>query len=563
MQPDCASERHVEVDMQNPNSHYIVYEKTDNAGFHIFFGERKDGRQLDPARPINGTSIQYRPDRKEVEIVADEVGAEYLFYKEDQNSILLSNRLDNLVKVNDTPNWSAIQCFLSFGYTLKSDTFFNDIKKTLPYEKISIDTYNLKLTKLLYSPKPKGNIHTTEPEAVRLFSKRLSEILNDYEPMVLMMSAGWDSRTLLAPRNSPVTAAYTHGDLSSRETTIAKKLTGHARRDHLFRDVKNLNIDNELLDEIIELNGHCLWPIWHVSSRIAARAYELPITSGVIGARVGGHNGFPSMGSRSQKIINSLHLVSPKLVTKEKILRDLEGILKAPERFWFTSQTGHQLFEKTRPQCNEELHETLKEYLGSHGDFSAAIENFNYDHVSRQYMMKQPSMARGALGYYSPLSHPDLLNLAYSVPFKSRLHNTLSRKIIKALNPDLLQFPMAATLTKAKSPIWVQELSRIVRIVIERAAIALNRNRPNLGWFNYEHLYQSDVLNEVVDSLHSKLWSQERMKSVLSRNPENGVDAGSTLDMLCKIKTVDYYLSLSRFDSTISSKSDQKYAPSE
>lgn len=34
------------------------------------------------------------------------------------------------------------------------------------------------------------------------------------------------------------------------------------------------------------------------------------------------------------------------------------------------------------------------------------------------------------------------------------------------------------------------------------------------------------------------------MKEVIARNPARGIDAGSTLDMLCKIKTVDYYLNL-------------------
>ncbi len=545
-------DEHVHVEMHKPNSNYIIYEGGVDAGFRIFFGERKDELQIDYASPVNGTSVIYKPDRHELQIVSDQVGAECLFYRVNDGVVLLSNRLENLLVAGDAPNWTAIQCFLSFGYTLKSTTFFKNVKQTLPYQKVTFSLPDLNTKEEFYEPSQPGGASEGEPANAQSFSRRFSDILRGYKPMVLMMSAGWDSRTILAPKGSPVVAAYTHGDLSSRETTIAKKLTGHERKDHQFRDVSNLEINNRLLNEILEMNGHCLWPIWHVSSRNIAKSYDLPITSGVIGARVGGHNGFPSMGHRSQKVINSTHLISPKLVTEEKITRDLNNILKVPNTFWFTSETGQKLFSGTRTQSNEELHSTLNEYLRAGPDFSTAVEKFNYDHVSRQYMMKQPSMAKGFLGYYSPLSHPDLLNIAYNIPFKDRIHNKFTQKIVNNLNPELLEFPMAATLVKAKRPIIIQELSRVLRIVLESGSEALGWKKPSLGWFNYDHLYTGNVFPGIIESLTSSLWSKERMKEVVSQNPSKGIDAGSTLDMLCKIKTVDYYLNLSETDISYS-----------
>lgn len=540
----CYSNDRVQVAMETPNEHYIVFKDMESAGFRIFFGERKDGQALDFTRPINGTSIIYEADSGTLKVVADEVGAEPLYYRIEPGSIMLSNRLDNLVRDGDEPDWTAIQCFLTHGYTLKASTFFKGIEQTRPYQTLSVDVDNLEISEAWYAPQDTEGLHGGEAEIISSFSRRFSEILGSYPRMVLMMSAGWDSRTILAPGNSPVTAAYTHGDLSSRETTIAKKLTGQVRKDHLFTDIRNLEINNRLLDEIMEINGHCLWPIWHLSSRLIAKSYNLPITSGVIGARVGGHNGFPSMGSRWQKVINSLHLLSPALIPRQKIIQDLKNALAVPESFWFTSEAGHKLFTENRSQATQHLHNALDEYIEANTDFATAIEKFNFEHVSRQYMMKQPAMARGSLGYYSPLSHPDLLNLAYAIPFRSRLHNKVSQKVIRELNPALLDFPMAATLAKARRPIFIQELSRILRILVERVSKTLHRDKPRLGWFNYEHLYTQGVFSEIIDSLTSDLWSKDQMKKVIEANPARGIDAGSTLDMLCKIKTVDYYLNL-------------------
>src|SRR5690554_1950967 len=107
-----------------------------------------------------------------------------------------------------------------------------------------------------------------------------------------------------------------------------------------------MTIDTKLLDEMLELHGHCLWPIWHLSSKFISDKFFLPITSGVIGARLGGHNGFPTVGTRFQKTYNSLHLISPKIVSKEKIIDDVKRSMTAPRQFWFTSEKGRQIFRQ-------------------------------------------------------------------------------------------------------------------------------------------------------------------------------------------------------------------------
>ncbi|SOB75160.1 hypothetical protein SAMN04488490_0722 [Marinobacter sp. LV10R510-11A] len=539
-----SSDTKVSLQVKDINPFYIRHEAHESGDFKLFFGERKDSKTVDFDAPINGTSITYSVDRRKLTVRSDLAGAEPVYYRKSDSTVLISNRLDNLIGNSESPDWDAIHCYLSFGYTLGESSFFENTLQTLPNQRLEVDTETLEITKQVSDVTPQKLNSETLPNNGRTFAKLFSDIMLTYSPMVLMMSAGWDSRTLLAPRKSPITLAYTHGDTSSRECTIAKKLSGTIRTDHYFKDVRGMVIDTDLLDEMLELHGHCLWPIWHLSSKFLSEKLCLPIASGVIGARLGGHNGFPSVGTRFQKTFNSLHLMNPKIASKEKIINDVKRSATAPEKFWFTSDKGDQIFSRTATSTTQKIHDTLDNYLNETDDFSFAIEKFNYDHVSRQYMMKQPSMAKPFQGYYSPLSHPDLLKLVYNIPFKQRVQNRLTKKVIAELNSDLLEFPMAATLVRAKQPIFIQELSRILRIIFEKTIFKLKKNRPNLGWFNYEHLYSGDFFETTIQSLKSDIWSKDRMLKTIASNQKNAIDAGSTMDMVCKIKTIDYFLAI-------------------
>tara|TARA_R110002096_G_scaffold299040_2_gene493490 strand:+ start:6545 stop:8236 length:1692 start_codon:yes stop_codon:yes gene_type:complete len=532
------------LQVMDVNPFYVRHHVHQSGNFELFFGERKDSESIDFETPVNGTSITYSVESNRLIVRSDLAGAEPVYYRNVNTTILLSNRLDNLIEQGDLPDWEGIHCYLTFGYTLGASTFFENIQQTLPNQKLKIDTQLLEISKEVSDVTSRVANSETLASNGRTFAKLLSDTMLTYRPMALMMSAGWDSRTLLAPRKSPITVAYTHGDISSRECTIAKKVSGTLRTDHYFKDVKGMVIDTDLLDEMLELHGHCLWPIWHLSSRLISEKFSLPIASGVIGARLGGHNGFSSVGTRLQKTFNSLHLINPRIASKEKIINNLKKHLTAPKTFWFTSDKGNKIFGEIATSTTQRIHETLDNYLKETDDFSFAIEKFNYDHVSRQYMMKQPGMAKSFQGYYSPLSHPELLKLVYNIPFKQRAQNRLTKAVIAELNADLLEFPMAATLAKAKRPIFIQELSRILRIIFENIFFKLKKNRPNLGWFNYEHLYSGDFFETTIHSLRSDIWSKERMLKTTASNQNNGVEAGPTMDMICKVKTIDYYLSI-------------------
>jgi hypothetical protein len=219
--------------------------------------------------------------------------------------------------------------------------------------------------------------------------------------------------------------------------------------------------------------------------------------------------------------------------------------LSVPTENWYLTTKASDHFAKVSEKTNHTAKKIFESYKEKYGNIETAIEQFNFDYRERNYPLKQPQTAKSTIGYFSPLGTSTLLMLAYTTPFHKRVQNKMNKRIIDRLNPSLLNMPMAATFIKAKRPIIAQEVSRGIRLVYEIIHAKLYRKKPSLGWFNYEHLYDSNTLKEIVDSLECRIWDKTKMIDTINTNRSNNIDAGSTLDMLCRIKTVDYYLALS------------------
>lgn len=532
------------------NEKYIQY-VYDEEGFTVFIGEaaKKPLSKNTANRPGQGTLVQYEKHSGRLVINTDRLGTALLYYGRDQNdSLEISNRLDNLTLAGKSPDWPSIQQYLNTGYTIGSSTFFLEVEQTLPNEKIAASsTDSFRATRLPIEQDVAESVETyTVNRLIDKLAERLSTILGELPPSVLMMSAGWDSRTLLMSGPDNYRTAYTHGDLSSREISISRELTGSLRMDHVFSDIKNLNLSGNLLDVMLEELGFCVFPVWYIAGQRAQETYNAPLSSGVLGELLGGHYGLLSMGSRLQKILASASLFNGKLIGEEKIATALDLFTTPAPGHWFLSSEGHKLLAKSANTTKNIMRNQLGATYKNTGDWQSAIETFNMEHRARQYILKQAQAAASTSGYITPFADDELADIVRLIPFNNRVHNKLNQKLLREKEPQLLNYSMAATLIPAKYPIFVQELSRGVRIGLEQMRKIAKTNQPRLGWFNYDHLYQSDTLHEITESLTLTLWDKKKMHKTLECNPENGIDAGSTLDMLCKIKTLDYYLQLNQ-----------------
>ena len=293
---------------------------------------------------------------------------------------------------------------------------------------------------------------------------------------------------------------------------------------------------------MIEELGFCVFPVWYIAGQRAQSTYNAPLSSGVLGEFLGGHYGLLSMGTRLQKMLASASLLNARFIRDEQFSAALERFATPAPDHWFLSTEGRDLLADTATSTKTIIQKKLDSELKRTGSWQSAIEAFNMEHRARQYILKQAQAASSTSGYIAPFADDRIAEIIQQIPFDNRVHNKLNQKLLKSNHPKLLDYSMAATLIPAKHPIFFQELSRGARIFFEQCRKLSGLSQPKLGWFNYEHLYQTNILNTITDSLTSTLWDKNRMHSTLERNPENSIDAGSTLDMLCKLKTLDYYL---------------------
>src|SRR5262249_10251889 len=114
----------------------------------------------------------------------------------------------------------------------------------------------------------------------------------------VMMSGGWDSRTLFAAMLGELgperLLAYTHGDLQSREVGLVADIcrwAGVALRREPLGDVL---YDLDALERGCGRTENVMFPHWHRAGTVLARAGVESVSAGVYGEVLGGHYG-PAM----------------------------------------------------------------------------------------------------------------------------------------------------------------------------------------------------------------------------------------------------------------------------
>lgn len=509
-------------------------------GFSIFFGEATK-HPFDDSNIPSGTLIEYGASKNQLLIKSDRLGTCTAYWRKSGSSLTISNRLENLALGVTQPDWSSIQQYLHTGFTVGSNTFYENVLQTTPNLNVSVCTISSRMETSNRSV-PETSQYKSHNEILEEISDQLEICLKNAHRSVLMMSAGWDSRTLLVGPKPNISACYSHGDLNSREISIARSISGNQRHNHIFVDVKNCRFDTDLIERMLLEVGFCVFPIWYLASQNIQRWDGNPIMSGVLGELLGGHYGLMAWGSRLQKIAASLSLVNNSLISENQINHSIDRYCEPPKTHWFVSEEGQEILDVNRTKTKSRVLEAIKQQRSTSGSWLRAIEDFNMSHRARQYILKQAQSASSTVGYTIPFADEQLTDLIRQLDFEHRVHNKANRYILRKRNPILLAQPMAATLIPASYPILAQELTRVIRVAGEQFSRILGKQPPRLGWFNYQHLYDNDTLHNLTDSIDSSIWDKKKMHQSIRSNPKNQVDAGSTLDMICKIKTVDHYL---------------------
>jgi len=546
------------IAVNRSNENHIVHQQIDTH-VYLYFGEQKqrgdqvfDRGNLDTS-DLKGTLIDYDIVNKKLTVQSDILGTAPIFYYNEGQNLLLSNRLENFARII-----TGLECdhaagisYLMHGYTIGENTLYQQVSQTRQEEGLSI-----KLSSSEPIIKKTASIswhYDCAPADIDKLETLIRGLSDDLTGSVLMSSAGWDSRLLLSIMTEKErSAGYSHGDLESRELRITEKMIQQATSlEFGARSLSSMKLDFQCINEMLEEVGFCLFPYWYRSSEHISRDVEKPISSGVLGELIGGHYGVSSTGSRINKfksLFSVLLKVKPpapqNTFTTEELQYIFKSLTSVPKDLWYLTTKHKKELPKLAEKHAERVNALLKHYdpeqvLGPQQVF----ERFNMEHRARQYILNQSRTSIPFGGYRIPFAQYELVKFALNTAFETRIHNGLNKEVIRRTNKKLLEYPMAATLVNAGSPIILQEFSRVVRIVAEIIRSKLGKSRMRLGWNNFEFLQKDHPLFEqIVNSLKLTIWDYDALKHNI--NDSKFADPFSMLDMLCKIKAVDYYWSL-------------------
>jgi len=310
-----------------------------------------------------------------------------------------------------------------------------------------------------------------------------------------------------------------------------------------------------------------LFPYWWHAAHEGSTHGATCLTGGLFGPIPGGHNNVADKGSATQRAWSlTRYLCGAKHPANHStdLALSTAATLITPTRYYRQWCVQDEIHDHKVAYMTSAVAEDFSGALNRYRDLNIAtvedlVEAFEVDHRLRQFINGQLLSGSSRLPLRNPFTNPDLLSLATSLPLPVRIHNKLHQAWIRRLAPQLLKYPMAATLTPAYAPIAIQEFSRVCRIAWKAAGDQLERSSrgriksPRLGWPAFSFLREYQPFHDLVDDLKLDIWDRVRMHHVTRASKGN---LHSLLDMVAKCKTTDYRLS-ARFPGAPNSRSRQ------
>ena len=506
-----------------------------------------------------GTIIQIDRVEGKVTVRTDLVGCFPLYLRVLDDRLWVADRLSELKADNLQPDWTGAIQYLRKAFTVGSRTLFRGVRRIRPGERFEVSLASPTLnfsdeSDLWAAPERVANPQVRLEE----FCEALRLSCDPGRPIRLMMSGGWDSRLLLAACLSAHAAdvhLYFHGDTASREANLVRRIATDLRLPLELVEIQPEMFTPERLADDFGHFESVSFPYWH---HVRSLEPESPrhVMAGIFGEVAGGHYGPPTVLHGWRKLLGSLAwLAAPALITRKtgghNGMSAALGLYRQtpyPLPWYMDRDAWHAHFAASHAAVEADIGDAMQRYerrgLRYPHEF---VEAFTTEHRGAQFIAAQLHSASTDGGFSAPFAHGAPLGIAASTPFGAKAFNRLSQAAIRVMHPQLLDYPMAATLSKASQPIAIQEGSRTLRKVGE----SIRRRKPfrgrngkdmsaRLSWVRFGHIAATRVFHDVVDSLSLPIWDQGRMHdSLASTTPEQ---SHPMADMLMKIKTLDLAL---------------------
>lgn len=492
-----------------------------------------------------GNGVVVNPDRGLVHLATEWTGTFPLFVTETPHGLAFSSHLRPLARaVGAEPDPLGAIEFLRNGYGIHGRTPFGGIFRLLPGQSLTRDGDGRGLRIREHSTlwaRPLTVSISEVGELVENLWRRLLDALSDAIPESgrygLMMSGGWDSRTLLAGLlkclNSSDVLCYSHGDTRSREHDIVRRITATVGSECRLEPIDGSVWNPTVLGRRFEKTENVCFPSWHAVGENLQGSDVKCLTAGLFGPILGGHYGEPATRQGIGQIVSlaqrlrghyKARIIGGGFSASNRGGADaaIELLMSGPiGSHWYLRPGFEESAEDVQAGINADIQKALRrlEERGITG-LDAVLEAFSTEHRSAQFTNAQLMSCQPDLDIAFPLIDRRILELATQLPLELKINNYLNQKILDRHNTTLLDFPMAATLVKASRPIWLQELSRFGRRAWEdtewKRYLESNgtREAPCWGWVNFEFLRDGTAFRRIREDLQSEFWNMEAIRKM-------------------------------------------------
>ncbi|HTY05033.1 MAG TPA: hypothetical protein VMC86_00825 [Gemmatimonadales bacterium] len=512
-----------------------------------------DGGFLNPVHGSVGNVAAIRTDALSAHLATDPSGTFPLYFTEFDGGVLFCSLLKPLAKVTraDRDELAGLE-FLRQAYVVGTKTVFRGIRRLLPGQSVRwLQGRSIEITER--SDAWTDRVQVTG-DAIEASWERLERAMARSVPTdgaSLMMSGGWDSRTLLAggAHKGLHLSCYSHGDTGSRELGLVRRLADITGSPCQLEPIDERVLDPGFLSEGFSRVENVVFPHWHRAGRVLAGQGRSVVSAGVFGEILGGHYGPAMVTDNRMKFLTVAALLTglepPAAVAKASALELLR--VRSLEHHWYLQGDWERALGAPLGLMNGAIEEELARLgrRGVAGTFDQ-VEAFISEHRGAQYINTQIRSCRGHLDVSLPFAGGELFPFASGVPLSSRVHNLVNRRMLLKYSPELLAVPLAATLAAARAPLGFQEASRVLRKLYEEVGGAVShrtRGRwpaPRLGWVNFGFLQSSTALATLAEDLRCDLWDRVTISRYVGwRSGGDQPEPHPLYDQFLKLYTLD------------------------
>jgi len=475
-------------------------------------------------------------------LATDWSGSFPLYYAYTTGGIVFCSRLRPLAQIlRPTIDIVGLRQFLHELYMLSGRTFYNGIFRLMPGQVLTYEPACDRSNIVETSKAWVGLEASSSVEAWDGLVQAVSKSLDRQCRNAVMMSGGWDSRTLLAAATEHLGAdslvAYSHGGTDTLERKIARDVCTLIGVKFHFEPLSAALFDLNLLKKGFDRTETVTFPEWHWAGRILSRLRINCVSSGVFGEIFGGHYSRTMLSHGARKPLTFLMQALGRNSSMTDIFEALT--IRHLVKPWSLRPDVWGNTDELQKRMNGDIECSLKRFIDRGVETSdQLLEAFITEHRGSQYINAQMLSCRAYLDVSIPFADREFFTQASRIPITSKLHNALNRLVLRHSRPEMLRFPTAAALLPASMPILVQELSRLFRHILE-----ISVNLPRVGWWDWEFLRAGAVLNAMVDDLELDLWNRDAIRQKLTDLQTNkSVSIGQFMQRLLIIYNVDLML---------------------